>query len=155
MAGSTIEIAGHTFPTVGVVCPPDDDDRSEWSRALGVGRDSWWIPAENGVLFVVTPLGQEGLLNLNMQALSCRKVYPPTGEDDWIWLPWDVVLLDGRLIVSEDPKVGVWDWRRAERDWVAETIIRLSTKPFTTPDGPRCRMVDRFDPLDRETVDPS
>lgn len=154
--GSTIEIGGTTFPSVGVVCPPDDDDRSEWSRSLGTGKDSQrWIPAENGVLFTICPLGREGLLNLNMHALSCRKVFPPTGEDDWIWLPWSVTLVDGKLIASEDPTVGVWDWRRAEPHWVAETILRLSTKPFTTPPGPLCRMVDRYDPLDGDMVDPS
>lgn len=142
---STLEIAGVTFPTVALICPPDDDkdDSTEIDRTLGyVPADKMrFIPAENGVLFCVEPQGQ-GLLRFSMSTLACKWIEHSAG--DGCWLPQTVTLLDGQLVCCDDPLIGTWYWDHAEKEWVAETITRLSTKPFTQPEGPTCRMVSRM-----------
>ena len=148
----TVEIAGRTFPTVGLVCPPDeiDPDRPDKDRSLGTGND-WlsYIPAENGVIFVVeketAPAAPPNTLRLSLLCAVCEQSYDPEG---YMWLPKSVSLIDGQLLptVTYEGRLGVRavsDWHHAEPEWVAETIDRLSRLPFTEPDGPRCRLVPR------------
>lgn len=140
---STVEIAGRTFPAVALICPPvPDSEYSEEDLALAAGRgdQSVYIPAENGVLFRVEEKSNERYhgLDLSIDARTCERSW---AGDEWLYLPWEVGLLDGELITDGKRHSAAWDWRWAEPDWVVETIDRLARKPFQQPEGEPVRLV--------------
>lgn len=141
-AASTAEIAGRTFPAATVICPQEDDrpEESEHQRALGAGGGDQcaFILAENGLLLRVEEAENERYhgISLDLHARTCQKVW---SVDEWEWLPWNVAVIDGRLVAGAS---NYWSW--AEPEWAVETIDRLSAKPFTQPEGPPLRLV----PLD-------
>lgn len=137
-AASTVEIAGRRFPAVALICPlADDHEESEADRALGSGGgdQSVYIPAENGLLFQVQEQRNERYhgIDLYPSARTCEQVH---SNDEWLWLPWSVAVIKGRLVAG---KSNVWCW--AEAEWVVETIVRLSRLPFTQPEGPPVQLV--------------
>lgn len=121
-----------------------------------------YVPAENGMLFELSPnkandpgnfrkSSRDGTWDLWLCARACYKSYDPDG---WIWLPQGVQLEDGELRHCTYPgpgryfgvKLGSF-WTDADEEWVAETIMRLAHKPFVQPQGPEVRLVhgDYFD----------
>lgn len=155
-ATSTIEIAGVRFPIVGIVCPAaEGTDWSEDDRTLAAGRHYggyWFIPAENGVLFEVTqadpcaPAFRQGSLSLSLLARTCRLTDAGGGEESW--LPHAVGIVKQGLIGLDYRNTngllgavhgGTWD--DCDHEWVAETIQRLSAKPYAPPPGPEVRLI--------------
>lgn len=152
---TTIELAGERFPTCALVCPPiEGRDESEWDRALGVGGNdhSTYVPAENGLLFGLMDLDDKRRRSLWLLARACY-LNDAGDDDDALWLPQGVDLVDGDLRHVPPPENdlrrvtgGGKYWMGVEDDWVAETIQRLAHKPFVQPPGPEVTLVpaDRF-----------
>lgn len=148
-AASTAEIAGRRFPAVTVICPNhEDEDRTKRDRALGAGGGDQcvYIPAENGLLLRVEEARNEKYhaISLDLHARSCELVW---SVDEWIYLPWNVAVIDGKLVAGTS---NFWSW--AEPEWVVETIDRLCRKPFMQPDGPLLEIVP-LHYFDREACD--
>lgn len=155
---STIDLAGHSFPLVGLVCPgdPPADRNSEFDRSLGVRDLPYgyrYIPAENGILFELD--GSPDNLCMALVTIACRL---ETSSDCRLWLPIPVGLVDGELVTGQHRSAYLLNWHHAEPEWLAETITRLSTKSFDVPAGPRALMVDPdaildgYVPADAESI---
>lgn len=137
----TVTIAGRTFPVAMLICPPDDRPTTDADRSLGGGTPndlSRYVLAENGLLFMVEP-EPAGTLTLALHARTCiRTLAFDHDDDDDLWLPHAVTLVDGELTTLAG---GVFMWMGCEPEWVVETIDRLSRKAFTQPPGPAVRLV--------------
>lgn len=161
--GTTVEFGGRTFPTVTVICPPQDgEDTSEWDRSLGAGKDNaFYVPSENGLLFEIewTERRDGSLMwSLHLLTSTCELLWAgPHSEDEppYIYLPMSVYLHDGELTaVPRPPDLrrqwpfnahGITTWEDADPEWIAETIDRLAHKPFRPPQGPKARLVAKDD----------
>lgn len=143
---STVAIDGRRFPAATVVCPPvegdesPDLDRALGTRATGGGDLSLYIPAENGVLFEINDVPEWPGLTLSLRARTCH-LYIDPNDGTQMWLPQWAYLRDGYITTVDDG--GAWHWDKADPDWVAETILRLSHKPYMqlVPSGPEVRLV--------------
>jgi hypothetical protein len=160
---SVIDIDGQRFPAAVVVCPPhaNDPDEPDWERSLGCSlQHGVYIPAENGVLFIVQYGHHPGpgtpdptAITLSMDARTCYEETP--ADDRPLWLPHSVELVGGDLIAigakwTRAFAGGVGTWSNGEPEWVAETIRRLSVKPLTGLDGPQVQLFR----LDQEPKEP-
>lgn len=158
-ATSTVTIGGQRFPCAAAICPLHESRPTEAEQARAIatgertpmphtglrpGRDLY-IPTENGLIFHVEEYDSEPepWLALAVDARACYE-HTDFADGETMWLPQSVAMLDGTLFAYTglaSRGVKTCSWTRAEPEWVAETIIRLSQKPFTQPVGPKVRLV--------------
>lgn len=151
-----LELDGRRFPTVALICPQVEGQEppdSEEDRSLGLTACDTvrFIPAENGLLIEVEPMGatRPGLFVVHLRARSCYEY--PDSDGTRLWLPQLVSLVDGRLVAGPElsPMVRYREgrdwWGSAEPDWICEHIDRMARLPFTQPPGPEVELVSRSD----------
>lgn len=143
---SRVRLADRWFPAAAILCPlVEGQKESDWDRGLGgqalnrsLEIDEWdvFIPSENGVLYEVDEIRDDGQVFLELRTRSVRcslaRDWPDVSS---LWLPTPLNL-HGRSWIPEPwgcPKFsGVDVWSRCEEEWIVEHIDRTSVFPVVS-----------------------
>ena len=140
---SEVTLGDRRFPACALICPQDDVDalRSAWDRSLGGpgSLPSVFIPGENGVLVEIEEF-ETGLV-VALYSRTCERVDTPA---EWTWLPHALSIVHNHIGVFLDRRgliQGPYRWEGCDEWWVVEHIDRVTSMPYTEPNGPRAELV--------------
>ena len=152
---SMVKLGDRWFPAVVLTCPDNDIDSEPdpVQRMLGgpgggttlAPAHGWdvYVPAENGALIGIDwGDNRPDEVTVTVHARTCTL---NVHGHEALYLPfWLSVSGDALVPIERNGRVRplvTWRWERAEPEWVAEHIDRLSRKHLYVPDGPKVELM--------------